>query len=208
MASSLIHMAVANEINMKLKRDSSCLLIGSIAPDISKLVGETKKRSHFLTDDTDIPNIELFLKKYRNKMNDVFVLGYYIHLYTDYLWYKYFTPEIYHGNLIKKLNGDIVKCSGRMITMYIYNDYTNLNMQLIDKYSLDLKIFYNEIPKMENIIKEIPMHNIKIIIDKTGEIVSNSKNKETMTIDMEKISNFINLSVKLILANLEELGIK
>ncbi len=208
MASSIIHIAVANEINKVLKRTSSHILIGSIAPDISKLVGETKKKSHFLTEEGDIPNIELFLKKYRNKMNDDFVMGYYIHLYTDYLWFKYFIPEIYHDGLIKKLNGDIVKVNDNMVTLYIYNDYTNLNVKLIDKYGLDLKFFYNEIPKFENIIEEIPMERIKLIVDRTEEIVRNSKDNKTMTIDMEKIDSFVKLSVELILANLEELKLK
>ena len=39
MASSMIHMAVAKELNDKLKRDSKSILIGSIAPDIAKLIG-------------------------------------------------------------------------------------------------------------------------------------------------------------------------
>ena len=42
MASSVIHMVVANEINKKLNRDPRKLLIGTIAPDISKLVGGKK----------------------------------------------------------------------------------------------------------------------------------------------------------------------
>ena len=37
MASSIIHVAVANELNKKLNVDRNQLLIGSIAPDISKL---------------------------------------------------------------------------------------------------------------------------------------------------------------------------
>ena len=58
MASSVIHMVVANEINKVLKRDNNILLIGSIAPDLSKELGENKIRSHFLDDDnTNIPNI-------------------------------------------------------------------------------------------------------------------------------------------------------
>ena len=48
MASAIIHICVANEINKKIKKDKSKLLIGSIAPDISKQVNETKKHSHFL----------------------------------------------------------------------------------------------------------------------------------------------------------------
>ena len=96
MASSIIHMAVANEINKVLKRDNNKLLIGSIAPDISKQVGQTKLHSHFLdNNDTNIPNMDRFLEKYKDKLDDDFVMGYYIHLYTDYFWFKYFIPEIY-----------------------------------------------------------------------------------------------------------------
>ena len=96
MASSMIHIAVANEINKVLNKDRTKLLIGTIAPDISKLVGENKVGSHFLEDEnTDIPILDKFLDKYKDNLNDDFVLGYYIHLYTDYLWFKYFLPEFY-----------------------------------------------------------------------------------------------------------------
>ncbi len=77
MASSVIHMAVTNEINKVIKRDNNKLLIGSIAPDISKHIGESKVKRHFLdNEDNDIPNIDKFLTKYKYRMNDDFVLGY------------------------------------------------------------------------------------------------------------------------------------
>ena len=63
MASSMIHIAVASELNKKLNRDSSKLFIGTIAPDISKLVGETKMKSHFIDiNGSNIPNLKRFLK--------------------------------------------------------------------------------------------------------------------------------------------------
>ena len=103
MASSVIHICIANEINKTINRDSKKLLIGTIAPDISKLLGETKFYSHFLDNvNNNIPNINKFLDKYGNYLNDDFVLGYYIHLYTDYLWFKYFIPNIIKGNYIKE----------------------------------------------------------------------------------------------------------
>ena len=174
MASSMIHIAVANELNKKLKRDSQKLLIGTIAPDISKLIGENKVRSHFLeNENTDIPDLYKFLSLYKNSLNDDFVLGYYIHLYTDYLWFKYFIPEIYG--------------KGRMAMIYIYNDYTNLNIQIIDEYQLDLKIFYNEIPDIDNIIKEIPMDKLYLIINKAGEIIENSKINKEFVFNTNKI---------------------
>ena len=36
---------------------------------------------------------------------------------------------------------------------YFYNDYTGINIKIIDKYSFDLDIFYEEITYLEDIIK-------------------------------------------------------
>lgn len=208
MASSMIHIAVANEINKKLNRDSSKLLIGSIAPDLSKQVGETKVKSHFLdNNDTNIPNLDRFLEKYSDKLNDDFVLGYFIHLYTDYLWFKYFTPEVYDKDIITKLDGTVVKCTGRMAEMYIYNDYTNMNAQLLDIYNLDLKIFYNDIPEIDNIIEEIPMDKLNVIIDQMSIIIENSKVTKDLVFNIENIVQFIETNVDLISAKLKELNI-
>ena len=207
MASSIIHVAVANEINKKLKRNSNKILVGSVAPDISKLVGETRFYSHFLDDeDNDIPNIEKFLERYKNNLDD-FVLGYFIHLYTDYLWFKYFVPEIYEEELVTKLDGTKIKCTSRMVDMYIYNDYTNLNDQLIKEYKLDLKPFYVRNEDFGNIIKEIPMDKIDIIMDKTIEIVEESKVTKDMVFDIRNINKFIKTAVELTTAELEKLEV-
>ena len=210
MASSVIHMAVASEINKIIKKDNHKLLIGSIAPDISNCLGRTKIESHFLdSDDTDIPNIDKFLNKYKSKLNDDFVIGYYIHLYTDYLWFKYFISEIYNkeNNMITKLDGSIVKCNGNMLSIYIYNDYTNINMKLLDEYNMDLSIFYEEIPYLENIIDEIPMNEIKTIVDKASIIIKNSKEHKDFVFNIENIKKFIERSTELILVKLKELNI-
>lgn len=208
MASSIIHMAVANEINRVIKRDNDRLLIGSIAPDIWKNIGESKVKSHFLDDEsTSIPNIDKFLSKYKNNLDDDFVLGYFIHLYTDYLWFKYFLPEIYNrdNNMITKIDGTIVKCKEDMLNEYIYNDYTNLNIRLLEEYNMDLSIFFNDIPHLDNIIDEIPMDNISIIVDKVGIIIQNTKEQKELIFDIKNIKTFVNLSVELILAKLKEL---
>ena len=208
MASSIIHMAVANEINKRIKRNNDKLLIGSIAPDITKQLGETKEKSHFLDDvKTGIPNIDSFLKKYKDKLNDDFVLGYYIHLYTDYLWYKYFITSYVHNDYITKIDGTVVKCTEGMLILYIYNDYTNLGIQLIDEYNLDLSIFYNEIPVFENIIQEIPMDKIKIIVDKMSIIIENSKMTKNLIFNIDSVKTFIDTSVDLIINELKKLDI-
>ncbi len=207
MASSMIHMAVGNEVNKVLKRNNDKLLIGSIAPDISKHVGQTKKESHFLDDvTTGIPNMERFLEKYGKYLSDDFVMGYFIHLYTDYLWYKYFMTEITNKSVITKLDGTKVKCNGRMMSLYIYSDYTNLNTRLLEEYDMDLRIFYNELPALDNIIEEIPMDKLQIIMDQASIIIENSKERKEFTFDIDSVKKFIDLCVKLILSKLDEIG--
>lgn len=205
MASSLIHLCVANEINKVIKKDKSKLLIGSIAPDISKLVNMDRKTSHFINNGKY--DIDAFLYKYKKHLNDDFVLGYYIHIYTDYLWDKYFMSEVYQKNIITKLDGKEVKCYGNMLRMYIYNDYTNLNETLIDSYNLDLSIFYNELPKIDNIIEEIPMDRLDVIINQAGIIIANSKKTKSLVIDITSIQQFISFSTELILSKLTELNV-
>lgn len=207
MASSIIHIAVANEINKVLNKNKEKLLIGSIAPDIAKLVGETKKKSHFLDNDDDIPNLNRFLEKYKSSLHDDFTMGYYIHLYTDYLWFKYFITEIVDGCYITKLNGDVVKLNGDMLRLYIYNDYTNLNIQLIDKYNLDLKIFYNDISEIKSVIDEIPVDRLDLLLDKMGLIIANSKVNKDFVFNISNIEKFIDMSVKLILSEIEKLDL-
>jgi len=206
MASSIIHICVANEINKKLKKKQSDILIGSIAPDISKHLGKTKKESHFLDAiDEDLPNLDRFLKKYKNNLDNDFVLGYYIHLYTDYLWIKNFIPEFYNGEYIYKLDGTVEQISKDEKIYYIYNDYTNLNVLLIDEYNLDFKIFYNEIPKFKNIIKEIPMDKLNVIVEKTGVFIKNAKENDTYYLFNKNIvTKFINFCVDIILQDLNE----
>ena len=207
MASSMIHIVVANEINKILNRNNKKLLIGSIAPDIAKLIGMNKKDSHFQDKDDTLPCLDEFLKKYKKDLNDDFVLGYYIHLYTDYLWFKYFEPDFYKNGVIHKLDGTIENIPPEKKMEYFYNDYTNLNIKLIDEYNLDLSIFYEELPTFNNIIKEIPMDKIQIIIDQAGIIIENTKESKSYVFDMDVVNKFIKTSVDYILSNLKDIKV-
>ena len=206
MASSVIHICIANEINKTINRDSKKLLIGTIAPDISKLLGETKFYSHFLDNvNNNIPNINKFLDKYGNYLDDDFILGYYIHLYTDYLWFKYFIPNVIKGNYIKELDGTLVKYTEETFKYYIYNDYSNLNIQLIDKYNFPMKIFYEEIPYIPNIISEIPMNRLDLIVNKTGILIEEAKKGKKYLFKIDDIVTFIDNSKEIILKELDSI---
>lgn len=198
MASAMIHIVVANELNKKLNRDSNKLLIGTIAPDIARIVGIDRNITHFQDIDKRYPNINNFLVKYKKELNDDFVMGYYIHLLTDYFWYKYFFTELANDNTMITKNGVRIKLDYKLLNNYIYNDYTNLNIDLIEKYNLDLKIFYNEIPEIDDIIKEFPMKDIKKVVDKIGIIIENSNKHKSYLFDIKNVITFINTCVDLI----------
>lgn len=200
MASAIIHIAVAKEINEDLHMNEKELFLGTIAPDISKQIGESKVKSHFLpNENTDLPNFEKFLNKYKDNLNIPFIMGYYIHLFTDYLWFKYFMPEITNCNdYIKLLNGHKINCSEEEITTIIYNDYSNLNILLIEEYNLALSLFYADINIPNIKFDEVPLDKLQIIVDKIGTIIENSKNGYTYSFNIDNVKQFIELCTKII----------
>lgn len=205
MASAVIHIAVAKEINKDLKMNEKELFLGTIAPDISKQLGESKVKSHFLSDDqSTLPILDKFLDKYKNNLNNPFIMGYYIHLFTDYLWFKYFIPEITNSNdYIKVLSGNKIKCTKEEIEKLIYNDYTNLNISLIEEYDLDLSLFYEDIEIPNIKFDEIPLDKLQVIVDQMGIIIENSKKEHTYSFNIDNVKQFIELCKKIISNDIE-----
>lgn len=195
MASAIIHLAVAKtlerNLNIENKKD---YYLGSIAPDISKQIGENKQKSHFLINSRDdIPNIELFINKYPNFKENSFDLGYFIHLYTDKIWFSRFMPNIWSGSgtCIKLLDGTIINSTPEEIQKLIYQDYTNLNVKLLDEYKMDLSLFYEDFQIPNTALDEIPVDKLNILIDKMGLIIENSKEEKAYTFDTFLILKFI-----------------
>ena len=205
MASAVIHLAVAKELekylNIKNKKD---YYLGSIAPDISKQINQHKKESHFLYNTKeDVPNIELFTTKYQNFKNNNFNLGYYIHLYTDKIWFDEFLEKLTYSNSIKLLDGTILATTHDEIRNLIYKDYTNLNIKLIDEYTIDLSLFYEDFQIPETTLDEIPIDKLNILIDQMGIIIENSKQEKNYVFDIYLINEFINNCVNQILDELK-----
>ena len=73
----------------------------------------------------------------------------------------------------------------------IYSDYTNINIKIIEKYDLDLSLFYNDFKEPKTTLKEIPINELDILINKMGIIIENSKQEKTYTFDEYLIYDFI-----------------
>lgn len=206
MASAIIHIAIAkcleNKLNIKNKKD---YYLGSIAPDISKQIGQTKQKSHFLYNTKeDVPNINMFIQKYPNFKKNSFELGYFIHLYADKLWFDGFIDKLIYSNSIKLLDGTILTTSEEELCRLIYSDYTNLNIQLIDEYNLDLSLFYEEFIIPETTFDDIPIEKLNILIDQMGIIIENSKQEKAYSFDIYSVNDFIKQTTDKILEELNK----
>ena len=194
MASAIIHLAVAKELEEHLKiKNKYDYYLGSIAPDLSKQIGKSKYESHFLKNSPkkDIPNIDLFISKYHDFINNSFDLGYFIHLYTDKLWFEDFLKSVTNNDVIKLLDGTYLKTTPEDIQSIIYSDYTNINISIIDEYNLDLSLFYNDFKKPRTNINQIPVEQLDILINKMGIIIENSKKEKSYSFDIYIIKDFI-----------------
>ena len=188
MASAVIHLCVAKKVNNYLQMDERLLSLGSIAPDMSKLIGENKNKSHFLdsnSSEDDLPNYNKFIEKYKDELDKPFELGYLIHLLTDYYWFKEYIPKY-----IKDYTGDL-NANYVALKKIIYNDYTTLNQDLIDDYMLDLYYFQNKIEYPNSKIDEIPINRLDLLIDKMGLLIKNMGNNKLKMMDYKEIISFI-----------------
>ena len=206
MASALIHLAIAKELEDKLDIDNkNDYFLGAIAPDISKQIGQDRNISHFSNNmKKGIPNIDLFVKRYPTFIYNSFNLGYFIHLYTDKIWEEDIINKIASETSIKLLDGTTLESTPDEILQLIYSDYTNLNIQLIDDYNLDLSLFYEEFKIPDTPLNEIPIDQLDILLNKMSIIIENSKQEKPYTIDVYTVKDFIKDCVNKILEELKK----
>jgi len=215
MASTIMHIAISNQLYKKLKDKLNInyydYILGSIAPDISKTIGESRKISHFIDENNTITNINKFLAKYQNTLNNSFNLGYFIHLYTDILFFRDYYPlfiqDGFFASIIKRTDGSKIKVSKEDRKKMLYNDYTNLNIQIIDEYQLNLDLFYTEFIKPKTNITEIPIDKLNILINEAGMIIQQTKTQKEYIIEISSIKSFINDCIDEIYTQLISLGV-
>ena len=206
MASAVIHICVAKKINDKLKLNPKLLYLGTIAPDTAKILNQTKDTTHFQEKPhDDYPKLEWFLEKYRKNINDPYVLGYYIHLYTDRLWATDFINKYLFSSFIHLKSGEDISLSKSDMKELLYNDYTNLNVGLIDHYDLELSLFYEDIIYPEVEISEVPNDKLHLVVDKMGVIIKNSTNDKNYVLDHHEVIKFIDYAYDIIYEDIKSL---
>lgn len=230
MPSLMIHLTVAKKMIKELnlsKKNEELFLLGTIMPDAKmykgsqddieyrKKIQNTKNINHFrskIDRPLSYPDMNLFLKKYKEIVGkDITVFAYFIHLYTDYYYFRYilkgkinfldeFMKKTNKKNtskyiLIKK-NKEIISANlffGKQNKLSLYKEYDRINPYIIEKYNIKIdKKLEKTLNKLDIKITEIKGANIKEEIDNLYEIINNKKKKETLEIfEIEDIYDFI-----------------
>ena len=211
MASALIHLTVARRVNERLGltgQDEKEFLFGSVAPDIAKMVGSKREISHFCVGDpTGVPHMDEFLAKYKEYLKNPYELGYFIHLSTDVIWATEFLPNFVKDFTVTAKNGDkITFDNDEEVCEIIYNDYSNLNEQILSYYNYDLSLFYEGFNFPVNHIKEVDEKYFPDVIDKLGTITAKTSSYNYI-ISIEQIIHFIEFATVYCLDRIQELDI-
>lgn len=85
-----IHLGVSNEVNNKFNYDKELLYFGSILPDLID-----RDKGHYYNN--QVINFDNFLNEYKDNMDNPLIIGYYIHLLTDY----YYNNFVHKNSWIK-----------------------------------------------------------------------------------------------------------
>ncbi len=120
MAGYAVHLAVAKELEKSLNIiNTDNYYLGVCAPDLFKLVEKQSDlsglNSHF--GNSSNTNVAEFYQIFQNYQEDDFMKGAFVHIITDYCFYKKLTLGWYPN---------------------IYKDYDKTNKTIIDKYKIDI----------------------------------------------------------------------
>lgn len=153
MAGYVIHLIIADEYLKKTDEkilDKKEFIKGVIYPDSVKIKGTTHYAPYYSSD----TNLYEFVKDNIEKLDQDFYKGYFLHLLTDFLFYKkhFEVPE------------------AGTATEIIHNDYDILNGYLLDKYKIEIP---EEITKYCNKVEGKTIYIKKEKIDKCIDDCSN-----------------------------------
>ena len=148
-----IHLGVCKEVNKKFNYNKDLILFGSILPDLLD-----RSVSHYYNN--HVIDFDMFMSDYKDRLDNPLIIGYYIHLLTDYYYNKFVLENSWindsDGNLIgiKLLDGKVIYNNDyKYCRDFKQNDFKNYGNYLITEnlldYPKDGDLIYNNIVKLK-----------------------------------------------------------
>lgn len=185
MPSWFIHLDTAKKISEKIEiKDINSFLIGNLMPDAERHIIKDFSIyipyciSHFASiqktkgGKDNLPNINKFLDIYKEYLSNTVVLGYLVHLLTDYYWnnltFSRYTLRNELGECVGiRLNdGTNLKCNEIIRSKIKNTDFAILEEIILQKGKYILPHIEPNIITKTNVIKEVPYNeeDVKKII--------------------------------------------
>ena len=196
MGSAVMHLCVGKKVAQKLNSvDRKAFLIGNLAPDLSKITNQSKYISHFLKkieindSEREVPDLDKFVKKYKNRLNEPFIQGYLCHLISDDIWFREYIP-----NHVISITEDKKQILLRDIDDYrpyddfrsiMYSDYSKTNKYLFEMYKINLKK-YDDMNIPNPNMEEFEYEEIHKLIEQISYFLEYSEeNKEECEVEFD-----------------------
>ena len=189
MPSWKIHSKIGSDILKQIKVNRKYFMIGNLIPDQDKYnigdlrVNVSRVITHYVSEEDlkigiNLPDYDRFYNKYKDIFNNPVIMGYLVHLLTDYYWNKY----IYDKYFIKKSNkyigvklrtNEIYKCEFNEMNTMKQKDFEIFNNSLtVRKNNFRYCLNSNYFEELEEI--RIKKHNIFLI----GKYLNSSHKRE------------------------------
>lgn len=196
------HIAVAEKVCERLKlKEKDAVVLGAAIVDWSNNY-ENKKHAitHFQNLKTEgmenlesLPQVSLFVDKYKDHLNNPLIKGYWIHLLTDLYFNQYIYENIYlydvHNRVVgvRMANYKIKLCSPEDALNYKHHDFYEFDNYLRVKkevHSLKYEGMFENVKKIEEVLFDL----------KTYEKDAKTYNESLVFLKIEEfICHFINL---------------
>jgi len=192
-----MHLYVSEQIRKKYGFSNE-FLAGSILPDVKKLAGEGRDKTHFLVEKRknrvtlSLPEVEDYIEKSKSEGNSEIRLGYLAHLIEDKIWFKDYMPV--YGDVVgvdqdkdelyacQEGNHKVIKTHDEFVSE-IYSDYGIWNPILMSKYGI------LDYEKIEDILfTQIGNSNMKKMI--SGYINEQEEDKKIKFITRENMDSY------------------
>ena len=219
-----IHLAIAKELNKKLKLDKNSFYFGNTVPDIDYNMGLTRRDTHYYNvpcpncPKETLPDIKHFLKEYKTKLNNPVIMGTYIHLLTDY----YFNFKIFTKCWIQDIDNNIIGIkllkgtdnNLRMLKIYKHYDLELFGKYLYKQGKIEIPDYddniYKNIKELKNncyteidIKRRIEYLNKDFLKKQKYTLLENITGLHYKMIDKETIEEIYNGCIKFILKNIK-----
>ena len=184
MPSWIMHLATADCVSRQLKINKNDFMFANIMPDmnvgwiiksknkIDYTITHKAKKQKLENKEFLLPDIEEFKVKYYNKLNNPVILGYWVHLLTDYFWNrltfsKYFVYNNNNEFVGVKNKDNIIQCCKEKARYMKQKDFREFENYLVHTQKITIPYETKEILQQASQIEEIIINedDIKKAID-------------------------------------------